>query len=120
MPKKRDGLTPRRMALECARAAHRTKADRITVLNVSRVFPLADYFVIVSCTSRIHAKSVAAEIENTLAARGARPFGVEGLAEGGWILLDYADVVVHIFLEEIRAYYDLEILWGDARSIKWR
>ena len=113
-------LTPRRIALKCARIANRMKADRIVVLNVKRVFDLADYFVIASATSRLHARSIAREIETELHKQGIAPMGVEGLDDASWILLDLTDVVVHIFLEETRDFYDLEMLWGDARRIKWR
>jgi len=113
-------LTPRQIALKCARIANRMKAENITVLNVKRIFDLADYFVITSATSRLHARSIAREIEAELDRIGVSPLGVEGFESASWILLDYTDVVVHIFLEEMREFYDLEVLWGDARRIKWR
>ena len=114
------GPTPRQIALKCARIANRMKANDITVLNVKRIFDLADYFVITSATSKLHARSIAREIETELDKMKITPLGIEGFETASWILLDYTDVVVHIFLEETRQFYDLEMLWGDARRIKWR
>lgn len=111
--------TPRQIALKCARIANRMKGEDITVLNVKRIFELADYFVITSATSKLHARAIAREIETELDKMGLAPLGVEGFDSAFWILLDYTDVVVHIFLKEMREFYDLELLWGDARSVKW-
>ena len=113
-------LRPRDVAILSARIAHRMKGEEIVVFNVRRIFPLADYFVIVTTRSRLHAQSLCSEIEHRLKEKGLLLSGMEGYEDGRWILMDYDDVVVHIFLEEVREFYDLEMLWGDARRIKWR
>lgn len=86
---------------------------------MSRVFLIADYFVICSCDSSVQAKSVALEIEEELENLGFCLLGKEGIEAASWILLDFGSVVVHIFREEVRKFYDIENLWGDARSISW-
>ena len=85
-----------------------------------KVFPMADYFVLVTGSNRRHIQTITGEIikaqkgENRLAA------STEGYEQGWWVLLDYEDVVVHIFAEDARDYYDLENLWGDARDVDWQ
>jgi ribosome-associated protein len=95
-------------------------AQNIVVMNVSRVFLIADYFVICSSNSSVQAKSIALEIEEELQKRGIGLIGKEGIEDARWILLDSGSIVVHIFEEESREFYDLESLWGDARTIKWQ
>lgn len=118
--KKRRELRPRDLALLCARTAYKMKGEEIVVFNVRKIFPLSDYFVIVTVNSRLHAQSLSLEIEHRLKDQQLHPLGVEGYEDGRWILMDYGDVIVHIFLKEVREFYDLEMLWGDARRIKWR
>ncbi|MCX7703802.1 MAG: ribosome silencing factor [Planctomycetota bacterium] len=113
-------MSSREVALLCARIAYRMKGEQVTVLNVRNLFPLADYFVIVTSNSRVHSQALCAEIEEELKNRKIQQLGIEGQEEGRWILMDYCDVIVHIFLEEVREYYDLEMLWGDAKKVKWK
>ena len=84
------------------------------MLNLKGLSSVCDYFVIVSGEADIHVKSFAESINEGLVEKGERPYHVEGLAEGNWVLLDYVDVVVHVFRERTRQYYALEKLWGDA------
>ena len=84
------------------------------VLDVSSVIVLTDVFVIATGTSRRHVKTLAEEIEAQLKQLDRRPLRREGVEEGSWVLIDFGDVVVHLFDEETRAYYDLERLWRDA------
>lgn len=79
---------------------------------------IADVFVIATGTSRPHVQTLAEAIEERLAVRGRKPLRVEGLAEGLWVLLDYGDVLVHLFQQEPRSYYALERLWGDAPRLE--
>ncbi len=90
------------------------KALDLEILDLSGLTIFADYFVICSGTSTRQVKAIAAEIEESLSRRRVEPDHIEGAAAGKWILLDYGDTVVHVFLEETRLYYNLERLWGDA------
>lgn len=84
------------------------------MLDVSGLIVLTDVFIIASGTSRRHVITLAEETEMTLKQYDRRPLRREGMEDGTWVLLDYGDVVVHVFDEETRAYYDLERLWADA------
>lgn len=84
------------------------------MLDVSGLIVLTDVFVIASGTSRRHVMTLAEEAEMQLKAEGRRPLRREGMADGTWVLLDYGDVIVHVFDQETRSYYDLERLWADA------
>jgi ribosome-associated protein len=104
----------RELALACAAAADATKGQDIVILNIRSVFDIADYFVIASGSNPRQLRAMADEVQAAAAARGAAKVGMEGYTEGKWVLVDYGSVVVHLFLRETRAYYDLEALWGDA------
>ena len=100
-----------------ARAALDKKAADLIVLDVQGVSSIADYFLVCSGKSRPHLKTIAEAIREELKSEGTRPLHAEGVAESGWVLLDYGDVLMHVFLEDTRAYYALERLWGDAPSV---
>jgi ribosome-associated protein len=87
------------------------------ILRVKGMCAFADYFVIASGTSRRHVMALAQHLEEELARVGVKPLGVEGLQDGHWILLDFNDVVVHIFLQPMREFYDLEGLWAEAEEV---
>ncbi|PYP36670.1 MAG: ribosome silencing factor [Gemmatimonadetes bacterium] len=90
------------------------KAIEPTVLDLRGLTAAADYFVIVSGTSDAHVRGMAEHLLSALAPRGLVPHHVEGLTQGRWVLLDYVDFVVHVFHPELRQFYQLERLWGDA------
>jgi ribosome-associated protein len=90
------------------------KGIDLVLLDVSELLWITDVFVIVSGTSRPHVQSLAEDVELKLKAADRRPLRVEGKREGNWILLDYGEVVVHIFQPTTRDFYGLERLWGDA------
>lgn len=92
------------------------KAEDIKAIKISELTVIADYFVIANGTSSTHVRSLAEEVEDAVAKTGVKPRSVEGRTTG-WILLDYGDVVVHIFTPSDRQYYDLERLWSDAAFI---
>lgn len=100
-----------------AGAALGKKAVDLVVLDVQRVSSVTDYFLVCSGKSTTHVDSIAEAIRSALKEHGVRPLHAEGVADSGWILLDYGDVLVHVFLEETRAYYALERLWGDAPAL---
>lgn len=84
------------------------------VLDLRALSDATDYFVVVSGTSDTHVRAVAENVVEMLNARGVRPYNVEGLQAGRWVCLDYVDFVVHVFHPTLRAFYQLEGLWGDA------
>ncbi len=104
-------------ALFCAKAAKEKKAQRLVLLNLKGLTTITDYFLICSGVSDRQVQTIASYIEEKMAEEGERPLGVEGLPEGRWVLLDFDDVVVHIFQDPVREYYDLEGLWIEAERI---
>lgn len=101
-------------ALRAAEAADQKKAFDIVVLDLRGLTYFTDYFVICSCGNVTQVSAVAEEIGRSLAKEAVHPDHVEGGAEATWVLMDYGDVVVHIFEEQARLYYHLDRLWGDA------
>lgn len=97
-----------------ARLALDRKAENVLVLDMTRVSGLCDHFVICSASSKTRGRTIAEHIETEMKKLGTPIVHRDGLKESDWIVLDYSDVVVHIFLTELRKYYDLESLWGDA------
>jgi ribosome-associated protein len=94
------------------------KAFDVVVLDLRGLVAFADTFIICSGRSHRQVSAIAEFVEQDLKAEGIRPLGVEGLREGHWVLMDYGDVVIHIFYEPIRIFYDLEGLWSDAKRIE--
>ena len=101
----------------CAQAALEKKAFNITILELKEVSAVADYFLICSGRSDRQVQAIAQGIDERMREKGVRPLGEEGMQQGRWILLDYADVVIHIFYDHVRLYYDLEGLWREAPRI---
>jgi ribosome-associated protein len=99
-------------------AALEKKASNLNVLRVQELTSIADYFVICSGRSDRQVQSIAQGIEESSLARGIKPFAVEGAGRGHWVLMDYSDVIVHIFYEPVREFYDLDGLWGDAPQVE--
>lgn len=93
------------------------KAGNMVILNVREISAFADYFVICSGTSDRQVQAIASFIRENMKKFDLFPLGVEGEAEGKWVLLDYDDIIVHVFLESVRAFYDLERLWTEARRL---
>jgi ribosome-associated protein len=98
-------------------AVEAKKAYHVLVLDVSARTSIAEAFVLCSAGSTRQAQAVADEVDRLLAARDTRVLSVEGYPQGSWILMDYGDVLLHIFLEERREFYALERLWGDAPAV---
>lgn len=90
------------------------------MLSVSEIIAITDAFVICSGSTDRQIKAIADGIEEALAAEGVKPVRREGERDMRWLLLDYIDFIVHVFLDEARAYYELERLWKDAPVIDWR
>jgi ribosome-associated protein len=104
----------RKRALRCVNAALEKKAKELVILNVKEISAFADYFIICSGTSDRQVRAVAAAIQEKLKTAEIMPLGIEGEPAGQWVLMDYDDVIIHIFLEPIRTFYDLERLWSEA------
>ena len=105
-------------ALEAAELASERHCRDIVVLDLHGISPATDYFVIATGTSNRQIKSVADEISGAGRENGFQRFGKAGYENAKWVLLDFVDVVVHIFSRSYREYYDLEMLWGDAKRLK--
>lgn len=103
--------------LLAARTAEDNRGTDIVVLDMRELTSMFDYFVIVSGTSRRQLHAMSEEIDRALADVGDRRAGIEGYGESRWILLDYGDIVVHLFEPETRDYYALEKLWGHAKRV---
>lgn len=105
-------------ALAAARVADQNRGRDIVVLDLREMTPVFDYFVVVTGSSRRQLHAISEEIDQVLERDyGDRRLGIEGYAESRWILLDFGDVVVHMFDEETRGYYDLEHLWDGAKRV---
>jgi ribosome-associated protein len=103
-----------------AQAAASKKGDDIVIMDVGAVLVITDSFVITSAPNDRLVRTIAEEVERRIKeAGGPAPLRVEGLREAEWVLLDYGDFVVHVFLEETRRFYDLERLWADAPRVEW-
>jgi len=106
-------------AILCAREAAQLKAEDMVLLDVSTLSSFADYFVICTGRSSRQVQGIADNLETSLGERGLAPLGIEGRREGHWVLMDYGDVIIHIFYEPVRYFYDLESLWADAKRVQW-
>ena len=110
----------RRQAVVAARAAAAKVGMETMILEVGAVLAIADYFVITSALNARQVRTIAEEVEAQVAASGGpKPLRIEGLDDARWVLLDFGDFVVHVFLDEVRRYYDIERLWADAPHVRW-
>ena len=103
-----------------ARAADAKKGEDILVLDVADIIGIVECFVITAASNTRLVRSIVEEIERQLFEQtGEKPRAVEGLRDASWVLLDYGDLVVHVFLTETREFYALERLWADAATVPW-
>ena len=102
------------------RAVTGKKAENLVVLDVREMTSVADAFIICSGRSNRQVQAIAEYIQSELKKQHKKPLSVEGVNDGHWALLDYGDVIIHVFYEPVRVFYDLEGLWMDARRIKTR
>lgn len=108
------------LAVVAARAADDKKAEHTLVLAVGDVLAITDYFVITSASNRRLVKTVVDAVEEAVREQlGRSPLRMEGVGEQQWVLVDYGDVVVHVFAEEIRMYYEIERLYRDVPRVDW-
>jgi ribosome-associated protein len=95
-------------------AAHDRKAEEIVVMEMGDKSSLGERFVVMSAPSTVRVKAIVEHIEDTLQEHGFRVYHKEGLQEAQWVLMDFGDILVHVFHHEVRKFYSLETLWGDA------
>jgi ribosome-associated protein len=118
LAKKKDAES-KAFAVAAAKIAESRHCRDISILDLRGLSPATDYFVIATGTSDRQMRTVADEITEAAKEKGLQRFGVAGYQHAHWILLDFIDVVIHIFDGEHRDYYDLELLWGDAKRIDY-
>ena len=99
-------------------AALDRKAEDVVVLDLTKASAFTDFFVICTATNRRQSQAIADAVKEALAKKGARPALIEGYERGDWILIDYFDFIVHVFLPSAREFYSLERLWGDAERVE--
>ncbi len=101
----------------CVLAAADKKAEDLVILDLKELSSFADYFVVCHGQSKRQVRGIADHIYETMSAAGYKPLGIEGLSEEAWVLMDYGELIVHVFLKSVREFYDLERLWSDAPRI---
>ena len=107
----------KKMALLAVEALEDKKAEDITIIDISEVSVLADYFIIADATNRNQVQAMADSAEEALGRAGYDAKQIEGYQSANWILMDYKDIIVHVFSKEDRAFYDLERIWRDGKQI---
>jgi ribosome-associated protein len=106
------------LAQICAKVALDTKAEEVVILDVRGLTTFTEYFVIMNGRSTRHVQALAEALEGSLRSKRVKSSTAEGLQEGMWVLLDFDDVVVHIFYHEQRKFYDIEGLWSEAKQLE--
>lgn len=111
-------MTSLELAREIAKILDSKKATDIKVLEIGELSSLGDYFVLASASNTTQTKALCDEIDDQMSKLGFEPRRIEGYQSASWILLDYVDVIVHIFYKETREFYSLERLWADVKQIE--
>lgn len=111
-------MSAREAALVCVKAALEKKAYDLVLLDVSELTSLADYFLLCSGRSDTQVQAISQAIEEAMHRAGQKPLTIEGYRHGHWVVEDFGDVVVHIFFEPVREFYDLERLWAKAPRVR--
>ena len=112
-------MTSLELATKAAAFLDNKKAEQLNVIEIDNISSLADYFVIATGNNNTHVRALADELDEKLKAEGLPHARMEGYRSNSWILLDYGNVVVHIFTQEGRDFYDLDRLWADGNKIDW-
>ena len=105
-------IDSRSKALECVRFALERKAYDLVLMEVGELTSIGDYFLICTGRSDTQVQAIAQSVQENLASQGVKPLAIEGYTHGQWVVIDFGDVVVHIFNEPVRHFYDLERLWA--------
>ncbi len=112
-------MDAREVAVFAARTAAEKKAEDIVIYDLRGISDVTDYFMIATAQSKLQSRAIVGDIDKELKKREVTKLGQEGTSGGQWVLIDYADVIVHVFSPELREYYNLEALWGDAPKLDW-
>ena len=102
----------------CGILAEEKKAHDVVIMELNDLTDVADYFLVASGTSERHVRTIADSVETGMKERSVKPYSVEGHRNGRWVIIDYQNVIVHIFLEQLRELYDLESLWIEAKKFR--
>ena len=102
----------------CGMLAEEKKAKDVVIMKLEDLTDITDYFIVASGTSERQVKTIADNVEAGMKERGIKPYSVEGLRDGRWVIIDYQNIIVHIFLEQLRDLYDLESLWIEAKKFR--
>jgi len=113
-------ITPRQLALLAAEVCDEKKAKEIIVLDVRKITSISDYFIVCSTSNERQARAIADDMRVRMKGLGKREMGVEGIEDARWVLQDFGDIVLHIFHESQREFYDIEGLWADAKQVRWK
>ena len=113
-------ITPRQLALLAAEVCDEKKAKEIIVLDVRKITSISDYFIVCSTSNERQARAIADDLRVRMKELGKREMGVEGIEDARWVLQDFGDIVLHIFHESQREFYDIEGLWADAKQVRWK
>jgi len=113
-------ITPRQLALLAAEVCDEKKAKEIIVLDVRKITSISDYFIVCSTSNERQARAIAEGMRMRMKELGRREMGVEGIEDARWVLQDFGDIVLHIFHESQREFYDIEGLWADAKQVRWK
>ena len=116
-PEPSRGDASRELALRAVQLAREKKGEDLVLLDLRELDAVSDYFLLVTALSETQVRAIAEHIREKLVEEGSRPWHVEGMEHRRWVLLDFVDVVVHVFHPETRQYYLLERLWGDAARV---
>ena len=111
-------FTAKETAILCINAALEKKPKDIVIMSIRQISSFADYYILMTGSSDREVQAISSTIREKMKEKGILPLNVEGTAYGKWILLDYIDVIISIFHEPVRAFYDLERLWSDAPFMK--
>lgn len=112
-------MTPKERAIEIANILDNKKGEDIKVLHIGDLTSIGDYFIVATGNSSTQVKALTDEVDRVLSAEGIEPKRIEGMSGSNWILMDYYEVIVHIFQKEAREFYQLEKLWGDAPQVEY-
>ncbi len=110
-------MTPMEIVTSAVAVLDEKMARDIQVLQIEELTTLADYFIICTGTSNTHIRTLTEHVEHVLEEKGVRPHHSEGHGSGTWVLMDYLSVVVHVFTEDARKFYQLDRVWADAKPI---
>jgi len=102
----------------CGMFAEDKKAKDVVIMELGNLTDITDYFLVASGTSERHVRTIADNVEIGMKEKGVKPFSVEGYRDGRWVIIDYRDIIVHVFLEQLRELYDLESLWIEAKRYR--